>query len=378
MRVAIVAGPDPARAFPAAALALGLSDNGDDVLMLTGRRWVGRLMQLGVPAEEAAGLSGEPGSVQELRYRRPGHAAEMTPATRDRLADWQPHLVVADVRTLTGGFAAEMLGLPWVQLHPHPLLFRGNPALLGSHRRQGRGGPPRSRERHSRPRVSRHTQREFAAARNTLDLPPVGPPPLMHMVATLPALEPPRPNWPSNASVVGPLIWDPAAREAPIPEGQSPLVMVSPPTGVASPVGLLQAALAGLRGMRMVATVLEPYDEPVPAWVSVGPGRQEPVLSQAAVVVTGGGHGSIVRALTAGVPLVLAPGDGELELARRVEQLGVAVVLRRLTPRSLRRAVERVIADRAYASAARHIARALASADPVVLCHQSLIARKAS
>lgn len=43
MRVAVVAGPNPASAFPAAALALSLTDNGDDVLVLTGRRWLERL-----------------------------------------------------------------------------------------------------------------------------------------------------------------------------------------------------------------------------------------------------------------------------------------------------------------------------------------------
>lgn len=356
MRVAIVAGPDPARAFPAAALALGLCDNGDDVLLLTGRRWVGRLGQVGVAAEEIAGSSAERGS--DLDYRGAAQAAAMTPAVRDRLADWAPDLVVADEATLAGAFAAEVLALPWAQLHPHPLSV--------------------SREPHSPLRIRRRQQQELKAARETLELPAGGRGPLLHIVATLPALETSRANWPRNASVVGPLTWDPASVELPIPDRQAPLVMVSPPTAAIRRADLLKAALAGLRGMRMVGSVLEPYEEPVPWWASIGPGRQEPLLAQAAVVFTGGGHGMIVRALSAGVPLVLAPSSDELDLARRVERLGAAVVLRRVSPRSVRRAVDRVIDDHSYSSAARHMARSVAAADPVVLCHQTLISRKAS
>ena len=32
-----------------------------------------------------------------------------------------PDLVVSDVITACGGLAAELLGLPWVELNPHPL-----------------------------------------------------------------------------------------------------------------------------------------------------------------------------------------------------------------------------------------------------------------
>jgi len=371
VRVAIVAGPDPARAFPAAALALGLIDNGDDVLLLTGRRWLPRLHQLGVSAEELAGVDGEPGSAAELSYRSPEHAATMTPAVRDRLADWRPDLVVADLLTLAGGFAAESLGLRWAQLHPHPL------SVSSSHRRvNDRPGSSRGGGRKSGPRVSRQQQRALAAARDILDLPPSGPGPMLHMVATLPDLERPGAHWPRNASVVGPLTWDPAVDDLAIPDGRSPLVMVSPTTAGADRAWLLDAALKGLRGMRMVGTVLEPYESPVPWWANVGPGRQEPLLAQAEVVLTGGGHGTIVRALSAGVPLVLVPSAGELELARRVERLGAAVVLgRRASPRSLCRAVERVMTERSYASTARQFARNVAAADPVVLCHQSLVDR---
>ena len=37
------------------------------------------------------------------------------------LRDLAPDLVVSDVITACGGMAAEMLGVPWVELNPHPL-----------------------------------------------------------------------------------------------------------------------------------------------------------------------------------------------------------------------------------------------------------------
>lgn len=360
MRIAIVAGASPARAFPAAALALGLVGNGDEVFLLTGRRYLDRLRQLGVTAHEP---DGEPGVGLD-------HSIAITPALRDRLVEWRPDLIVADVQTPAGGFAAELLDLPWTQLHPHPLGLGADAGQPGVSR-----GLLRSRARQSQPRPGRYAQRDLAAARDTLGLPPVGRGPLLHMVATLPGLEPSRADWPRNASVVGPLMWDPAVQDLPIPDGHAPLVVVSPSTASADGTRLIDMAVDGLRGVRLVGTVLEPYDARVPSWASIGVGRQEPVLAQAAVVVTGGGHGTIVRALTAGVPLVLAPHAGQQELARRVEQLGAAVVLRRADARSLRRAVERVLEDRRYASAARQVARTVASADPVVLCHQSLVGR---
>lgn len=371
MRVAIVAGPDPARAFPAAALSHGLVGNGDDVLFMTGKRWLPRLHEQSIPAEELPGVSAEPGSFADLHYRTPEGAAAMTPALAARLQDWQPDLVIVDVKTPAGGLAAELLSVPWGQLHPHPLWLSGESAQLGrsTHRIRRTRGFQRSRP-------AQHSERPgtLTEARASLGLPAQGPSPVLHLVATLPGLEPPRLSWPSNASVVGPLIWDPADTDLTPPEGSDPLVLACPSTAPTGRAGLLDAALDGLHGLRLAGVVLEPWDKPLPPWAAVGPGRIEPLLGRASVVVTGGGHGALVRALTAGVPLVLVPGDrDQTTLARQAEALGVAAVVRRLNPRTLRRAVDRVLGDREYAVNARQIARTVATADPVVLCHQVLV-----
>jgi UDP:flavonoid glycosyltransferase YjiC (YdhE family) len=66
------------------------------------------------------------------------------------------------------------------------------------------------------------------------------------------------------------------------------------------------------------------------------------------LVVCHGGHGTIVRALASGTPVLVCPNAGDQnENAARVDWAGVGVRLpRRLcSPRALRLAVERAIAD---------------------------------
>jgi len=93
-------------------------------------------------------------------------------------------------------------------------------------------------------------------------------------------------------------------------------------------------------------------------------------LAEAAVVVSGGGHGLLARALLAGVPLVLVPGAGDQrDLARRAARLGAAVVIERpLTAARLARAIHRALTDPGLRAAARTVQRAGGPyADPVRL-----------
>lgn len=387
MRVAIVAGPDPARAFPAAALARGLTADGDDVVLVTGPRWLERLRGLGINAQVLPGVTGSPGSVEELTSRGTDEVAALTEAVVGVLDQQRPDLVVADVTMPAGDLAAERLDLPWVQLHPHPFGLGGTVTAdgdSGRRRRRFSGRGPASGLRHGRPvgagraRTSRGdgAQHTMADVRSRLGLPPAAAPPILHMVATLPSLEASRPDWPGNASVVGPLIWDPADHDLTEPPGSEPLVLVCPASAPGGQAGLLDAALTGLRDVRVAGALFDAVERSVPPWATAGTGRIEPLLAHASVCVTGGGHGVLVRALLAGVPLVMVPGDrDQAVLAHRVQELGAAVVLSKATPRGLRRAVERVLHDRDITLAARKIARNVATADPVALCHQALVGR---
>jgi UDP:flavonoid glycosyltransferase YjiC (YdhE family) len=107
----------------------------------------------------------------------------------------------------------------------------------------------------------------------------------------------------------------------------------------------------------------------VPRWAVVGQGRQDPLLAAAAVAVTGGGHGVVVRALRYGVPLVVVPGGGDQrDVAHRVQRAGAGVVLREPSAGAVAAAVRAVLADPAYRAAAGRLAAGRPPADPVRVC----------
>jgi UDP:flavonoid glycosyltransferase YjiC (YdhE family) len=364
VRVALVAGPAPGHAFPAAALAVALRDAGADVLVLTGPDWLPPLAGAGIAGAALPVLAPDPRD-GDFGFAMYGRGAEMAPPLAGILARFGPDLVVADTLTLAGGFAAGLLGVPWVELVPHPLsdISRALPAP-GTGLAPGGGPLARARDALLRRLAARDRARGRAAlgaARRSLGLPARGPPRL-RLVATLPALEPARPDWPARARLVGPLPWDPASVDLAPPPGDGPLVLVAASTGIVGAADLLGVALAGLSsaGVRVVSTVLGGSAPGLPpgtgGWAAVGPGRQGPLLDRAAAVVTNGGHGIVCKALTRGVPLVVVPAGGDQhDNGQRVARRGAGVALRprRLSPATLCAAVRRVVEDPAYATAAR-------------------------
>ena len=87
------------------------------------------------------------------------------------------------------------------------------------------------------------------------------------------------------------------------------------------------------------------------------------LLPRTDVVVTTGGAGTVLAALSAGVPLVVVPTGWDLpENAQRVVEAGVGVrlELKHCTPKKLRGAVETVLNDPAYRHKAQLMGDALA------------------
>jgi UDP:flavonoid glycosyltransferase YjiC (YdhE family) len=86
------------------------------------------------------------------------------------------------------------------------------------------------------------------------------------------------------------------------------------------------------------------------------------VLKRAAAVVTHAGHGTALRALAAGVPLVCMPmGRDQSANTVRVLRLGAGVrVGRSAPPEQIAAAVWRVLEDPQYAAAAKSFAAVLA------------------
>ncbi|QIS13902.1 glycosyltransferase [Nocardia arthritidis] len=381
MRVAVVAGPDPGHAFPAIALCLRFLAAGDEPVLFTGPRWFAQAKAAGIAVRRLKGLAPRPNEDDADAGRRiHERAAHISTEILPDLGAMLPELVVSDVLTAGGGMAAERLGVPWVELSPHPL-YLPSKALppIGSGLAAGVGVRGRLRDRLLRAlsaRAVRRGEQQRAQARRGIGLPATDPGPAARLVATLPALEVPRPDWPERAHVIGPLFWEPTEAVLPAPPGDGPLVMVAPSTahtGVAGMVETVLRALAGT-GVRVAVSTLDTPPTDLPSWATAGLGRQDELLRQAAVVIGGGGHGLLAKSLSAGVPIVTVPGGGDQwELANRAVRQGSSLLVRPLTTEALRAAVERVLAEPGFTTAARRAAAGATDvADPIRICHEVL------
>ncbi|MDT7733044.1 MAG: hypothetical protein QOE12_218 [Mycobacterium sp.] len=382
MRVAVVAGPDPGHAFPAIALCRRFLAAGDTPTLLTGTEWLDTARAAGVDAVELAGLDptddDDDGDAGAKIHQR---AARMAVLNLRQMQAMGLDLVVSDVITACGGMSAELMGIPWIELDPHPL-YRPSAGLppIGSGLAPGTGIRGRLRDAAMRALTARSVRtgdRQRAQARAEIGLPADDPGPLRMLIATLPALEVPRPDWPAEAILVGPLHFEPTEQMLPIPSGSGPVVVVAPSTATTGTKGMAETALECLAplGARVVVSRLNGSDLSVPPWAVVGLGRQDALLAQADLAICGGGHGMVAKSLLAGVPLVIVPGGGDQwEIANRVVRQGSGRLVRPLTGEALVRAAADVLATPAYRAAAQRAAAGAADvADPVQVCHQALV-----
>jgi MGT family glycosyltransferase len=113
-------------------------------------------------------------------------------------------------------------------------------------------------------------------------------------------------------------------------------------------------------GLMTTGASVDPASVPAPSNVRVVEWVRHADALRCSAVVTHGGHGTVIKALGAGVPLVVAPqGRDQPANAARVTRLGAGVAVRP-TVRSLGRAVQRVLADERFTHGARRFARRLA------------------
>lgn len=386
MRVAVVAGPDPGHAFPALALCLRFAAAGDRPTLLTGTRWLAEARGQGVDAVELAGLtvmSGDDDADAGAKIHQ--RAGRMALLNRDRMAALNPDLVVSDSITTCGGLAADLLGVPWIELNTHPL-YRPSKGLppLGSGLAPGTGVRGRLRDtvlRALSARSWREGLRQRAAVRVEIGLPAHDPGPLRRLIATMPALEVPRPDWPAEAVVVGPLHYEPTTSVLELPAGDGPVVMVAPSTASTGAVALADLALQTLvpgevlpAGARVAVSQLDPPAGEVPPWAVVGLCRQDELLARTDLLVCGAGHGIVSKALLAGVPMVVVPGGGDQwEIANRLVRQGSAQLVRPLTRETLGAATREVLGSPTYREAARRAGATVGEvADPVRVCHDAL------
>ncbi len=186
---------------------------------------------------------------------------------------------------------------------------------------------------------------------------------------------------PPGHHYVGPLLWEspqpvPAYLEAPGP----PWVLIALSTDPQDdlPIGRMALAMLAERSVRVLATIGGSHDrkdlEPIPRNARVEQHVPHgPVLDQSVLMIGHAGHGSVMKALWKGVPMVLIPwARDQPGVARRAERLGVARVVRRgeLAGDSLAQAIQDVMADPGYRSRAAAEARRLHAIDPAGLACQ--------
>lgn len=383
-RILLGAFGDPGHAFPVMALGRRLHERGHDVCVETWLRWKDDVEAAGLRFAAAPEYPVFPQLGQEPL--KPYEAAQRAALdTVPLVDDFRPDVVVADILTLGPALAAELRGVPVATLIPHidPRTEPGWPPFASGARRArtpvGRAGWRG---------VGRLVDRALDHGRDELNdvREHVGLPPLAHhhggisrdlvLVGSVPQLAYPRPALPGTHTV-GPFVWEPPSDDVALPPGDDPLVLVAPSTSQDPGGLLLRAALHGLADapVRVLAAQnrvsaedaarLGPIDVPDNAllvpWVSYGQ-----TMPLADVVVCHAGHGTLLRALAVGKPVVAVPATGDMyENAARLAWSGAGIRLpRRLAgPRALRTAVLTAISDPSYAARAGEIAAWVAAGD---------------
>jgi MGT family glycosyltransferase len=219
---------------------------------------------------------------------------------------------------------------------------------------------------------------DLNAARSRLGLAPLSHPfqQLEHadlfLVLTSPAFDFPARRLPPNVRYVGPqldeLLWaQPWSSPWPA-DHPDPLVVVSLSTSFQNQGALLQRVIAALgemrvRGLVTLGPTLTPEDFHALANVVIrASAPHEQVFPEAAAVVTHAGHGTVMRALACGLPLVCIPmGRDQHDVAARVVARGAGL---RLSPKArtpaLRQAIQRVLDEPGFREQARQLAQAIA------------------
>lgn len=169
----------------------------------------------------------------------------------------------------------------------------------------------------------------------------------------------------------GPYVADPvdvAAWISPWPADDGrPLVVVTSSSLYEAQEGLIRGAIEALstlpvRGLVTLGPALEAADFAGAHNVTVV--RSAPhgaLFEQAAAVVTHGGHGSVIRPLMAGLPVLVLPGlRDQRDNAARVVQRGAGLMLERdATPEAIAEAVTMLLSDEHYREAARALGAAI-------------------
>lgn len=294
-------------------------------------------------------------------------ALDVAHETRAAIADTGAELIAADCMMPGALFAAECLGLPRVALFHMPEY------LPGTNRPPGGMGllPARSALQHLRQRVVtalfyriiNQYRAPMNAVRTELGLSPyrcftdIYHQVDLRLMQTSAAFDIPISPLPRNVRYVGPALEDPLwAEDKPLPfqrHPTHPLVVVSLSSTFQNQRALLQCIINAVRG------------KPVQCLVTLGPAMAKEtfehgdnvvlcagiahsqVFPHASAVITHAGHGTVMKALSFGVPMVCLPmGRDQNDNAALVQHHGAGLKLSRsASAKRIFQALQRVLTD---------------------------------
>lgn len=381
MRLLFATTPLDGHFRPLLPLARALQARGHDVAFATAGSWHGYIEAEGFPAlaagadhgtararrldEEMAAVARLPGV--DRRYHvfsylfAEGHATLKLTELLDEARDWRPDAVVHESGDLAAPAVAAALGVPSVNhgfgtMVPLPTLRRAGDAMAPLWAGIGLEPDP------------------YAGAFRGLyvdvvppafdDDRPLGP--SIRLRPSLTAAEPP----PWLARMSRPFVYATMGTVFNTPATFTPLLEALGNGGVGALVTV---------GRNVDPAALEP----VPANVRVERFvPQDHVLPACAAVVTHGGSGTVLGALTAGVPMVVLPqGANQFDNALRCERAGVALTVQpeHATAEAIAAALRAVLTDASYREGARRIQDEIAqmrSADEVAAAVEEHVARR--
>jgi MGT family glycosyltransferase len=322
-----------------------------------------------------------------------GPAAAYAADTMRAIEAHRPHAMISTTFAVGAMVAAEASALPYAVPMPniYPLPTRGYPPF-GSGLRPPRTPVGRALQAVLASVVTRFVDRglpQLNQVRATYGLPP-----LRHfwdqlasaeqqLLLTSPAFDFAL-DCPPGVSYVGPVLDDPGGTGSwTPPKGDHPLVLVGMSSTYQQQGDTLQRVVDALstlpvHGLLTTGPAIDPESlTPADNVEIVQQAPHNEVLRHAAAVVNHGGHGTVIKSIAAGVPMVVIPhGRDQKDNAVRAEAKGVAVTVRRgASSQRVAQAVRRVLEDPTYGANAKRLAEEVrrdASSDTLVSALEQL------